>query len=98
MNDNFDLRKFLVENKSIENMNPVFLSERVKIENPQVLAEKHLRFSVCVGKERLKAIAFNMADKMQLLEESPSVKLAYQLEANDWQGVKRLQLQIKGIA
>jgi len=80
-----------------ENMNPVFLSERVKIENPQVLAEKHLRFSVCVGKERLKAIAFNMADKIQLLEESPSVKLAYQLEANDWQGVKRLQLQIKGI-
>ena len=24
MNDNFDLRKFLVENKSIENMNPIF--------------------------------------------------------------------------
>ena len=24
MNDNFDLRKFLVENKAIENMNPIF--------------------------------------------------------------------------
>ena len=33
MNDNFDLRKFLVENKSIENMNPVFRQLNENTEN-----------------------------------------------------------------
>jgi hypothetical protein len=35
MNDNFDLRKFLVENKSIENMNPVFRKLNENTENTQ---------------------------------------------------------------
>ena len=33
MNDNFDLRKFLVENKAIENMNPVFRKLNENTEN-----------------------------------------------------------------
>jgi len=35
MNDNFDLRKFLVENKSIENMNPIFRQLNENTENTQ---------------------------------------------------------------
>lgn len=35
MNDNFDLRKFLVENKSIENMNPIFRQLNENMENTQ---------------------------------------------------------------
>jgi len=33
MNDNFDLRKFLVESKSIENMNPIFRKLNENTEN-----------------------------------------------------------------
>ncbi len=33
MNDNFDLRKFLVENKAIENMNPIFRKLNENAEN-----------------------------------------------------------------
>ena len=33
MNDNFDLRKFLVESKAIENMNPIFRKLNENAEN-----------------------------------------------------------------
>jgi hypothetical protein len=35
MNDNFDLRKFLVESKAIENMNPIFRKLNENMENTQ---------------------------------------------------------------
>jgi hypothetical protein len=57
MNDNFDLRKFLVENKSIENMNPVFrqLNENTEntttettetTETPSTITENALRAKI----------------------------------------------------
>ena len=51
MNDNFDLRKFLVESKAIENMNPIFRklnenTENTTTETTETLTENALRAKI----------------------------------------------------
>ena len=45
MNDNFDLRKFLVESKAIENMNPIFRKLNENTENTTAETKKAINGS-----------------------------------------------------
>jgi len=55
MNDNFDLRKFLVENKSIENMNPVFRQLNENTENTTTETTETTETTTTITENNLRA-------------------------------------------
>jgi len=55
MNDNFDLRKFLVENKSIENMNPVFRQLNENTENTTTETTETTETTTAITENALRA-------------------------------------------
>lgn len=62
----------------------------------QIVAEKHVRMELSVPEteQRLSAIAFNMAERCEPPATQDLLRVAYRLEANDYQGRQSLQLVI----
>jgi single-stranded-DNA-specific exonuclease len=81
------------------NPEPVFASRRL-VARPRVLKSKHpgapghLKLAI-EGERPLEAIGFGMADQVGLTEGP--IDLAYQLNLDEWNGVRRLQLKLKDI-
>ena len=82
-----------------QNMRPVFVSRGLRITGtPQVVGSNHLRFHVTQDNKRFDCIGFNMADKINLLNNGKNeIDLAYLLEENTYQGRTSLQLRVKDI-
>lgn len=84
-----------------ENMNPVFVSRNIKCFGyPKVMGESHLRLDVFQEESPslvFQAMAFNMADKIDLLVKNKPVDICYAIEENEWNGNKTLRLNIKDI-
>ena len=82
-------------------MAPVFMSEGVKDAGyAKVVGSDatHLKASFNQGgKHRFDAIGFGLADRLELLENGQSVRVAYALDENEWQGRVSLQLKLKDI-
>jgi len=55
MNDNFDLRKFLVESKSIENMNPIFRKLNENTENTTTETTETTETTTTITENNLRA-------------------------------------------
>ena len=55
MNDNFDLRKFLVESKSIENMNPIFRKLNENTENTTTETTETTETTTAITENALRA-------------------------------------------
>lgn len=83
------------------NMAPVFMSEGVKDAGyAKVVGSDatHLKASFNQGgKHRFDAIGFGLADRLELLQNGQSVRVAYTLDENEWQGRVSLQLKLKDI-
>jgi len=81
------------------NSRPIFVSRDVRVlTEPRIMKEKHLKFSVSGRSGRaLEAVWWNGVDELngQTPGTGSRIELAYTLEPNVWQGVKRLQLSIK---
>ena len=82
-----------------ENMRPVF--SIVKTESltgsTRILKEEHLKFKIKTAeKQGIDAIAFNMADKKELVEAG-FFKVCFTLELNTYRGISNLQLMIRDI-
>ncbi|MCB1776854.1 MAG: single-stranded-DNA-specific exonuclease RecJ [Candidatus Competibacteraceae bacterium] len=60
----------------------------------QVMKEKHLKLSLCLpdNGSRLEAVAFNQV--AAFTPGTARVRIAYQLDVNEWQGQRRLQLRV----
>ena len=54
MNDNFDLRKFLVESKAIENMNPIFRQLNENTENTTTTEETTTETTTTINENNLR--------------------------------------------
>ena len=76
MNDNFDLRKFLVESKSIENMNPIF---RKLNENKETPTESS-------PKENLIENALRAKIREMVLNELGGMSNTDEMDDEEWDG------------
>jgi single-stranded-DNA-specific exonuclease len=78
-----------------ENNKPVLSSTGVTDTGySRLLKEKHIRLVARQGDIIFSGIAFNMADKWQLIQSGEPMDIAYTLDVNEWNGEKRLQLKI----
>lgn len=82
-----------------ENMKPVFVSRNVYTKSFRVLKEAHLKLILTQPGTlvNIDAIAFNMIDKLPLLESNEPIDILYTLESNVWRELETLQLNIKDI-
>src|SRR6266404_1118968 len=99
--------KLLEELEALEpfgagNSRPIFVSRSVRVlAEPRIMKEKHLKLSVSGHSGRaLEAVWWNGVDELngQTPGTGSRIEIAYTVEPNVWQGVKRLQLSIKDIA
>lgn len=82
------------------NMRPVFMSEDLEVVgHPQVLKEKHLKFTVQQRgtNDRLDAIGFGMAHFCERICDRQSFSMVYSVEENHFNGHTSLQLAIRDI-
>jgi single-stranded-DNA-specific exonuclease len=83
------------------NMTPVFVSKNVKLKGiPRVMKEKHLRLEVYQNDSpTFTAIGFSMVEEHieRLMKSNAMFHICYQIEVNEWQGRKSLQLFLKDI-
>ncbi len=70
---------------------PIFEDEFV-VENQRVLKEKHLKLRLRKGEQRLDAIQFNFSEA-----PGSTIRAAYRLSINDYNGVQTPQLMIEHI-
>ncbi len=74
------------------NPQPAFVSQRCRILDARVLADKHLKFSVEQQGLRVDCIAFGMAERYA--ELAGCVDLLYRPGLNSWRGTTSVQLQV----
>jgi single-stranded-DNA-specific exonuclease len=78
------------------NPKPIFSTrERLPINDIKVLRGNTLKFTLRKGKKTYEAIGFNMGHLSPQL--SSEVRIAFYPRMNDWQGVKRLQLELRAV-
>lgn len=80
-----------------DNMKPIFVAKGVKETGwSKLLKERHIKFSLKQNGVTLSGIGFDMAHKMELLKEN-EIDVVFQIDENEWQGNKSLQLMVKDI-
>src|SRR3989304_6081813 len=84
------------------NSRPIFVSRGLEFAGrPAVVGASHLKFRVRQDNQVLEAIGFGMGGLLPRVQSSAErggfVDLAYTLDFNDWNGQRRIQLQLKDI-
>lgn len=81
------------------NMRPVFTTKNVYISDFKILKEDHVRFEFQQRGTpiRLNGIGFYLREKFDHLEVAQPVDLAYSIGVNYWNGLAKVQLEIKDI-
>ena len=94
----------LFEPFGIGNKKPVFAGKQVQVVDWRVVGrdENHLKMGVRENSEQeagpiLDAIYFNGAEKAKDLDLTQPVDVAFQIDENEWNGRKSLQLMIKDV-
>lgn len=84
-----------------ENLSPVFCTRDIKVlGTPRIVGENHLKLDLFQEDHPnliFAAIAFNMADKYDLVTSKFPFSICYSVEENEWNGQKVVQLNIKDI-
>lgn len=78
------------------NPEPVF-SSRALVKDIRVLGRegKHLKLKVSDNSDLFDAIGFGMGERAAEIQVGDSIEIAYNLDENEWNGRKNLQLRIK---
>ena len=83
------------------NSRPVFITRNLRVlTEPRIMKEKHFKLSLGgYGGLPLEAVWWSGVDELngQTLKSGSRIELAYTLEPNVWQNVKRLQLSVKDL-
>ncbi|MBI2195902.1 MAG: single-stranded-DNA-specific exonuclease RecJ [Candidatus Levybacteria bacterium] len=83
------------------NPQPVFLTEKVTIEDMRLVGAegKHIKLKVKSEKSKVgvDAIAFGMGEKASQFHIGSKVDIVYSVEDDSWDGNRRLQLKIKDL-
>ncbi len=59
--------------------------------------KEHLQFPIKLGNQKFSAIAFRFAEHLDKIKIERNYDIAFNLELNEWQGRKRLQLKVVDI-
>jgi single-stranded-DNA-specific exonuclease len=81
------------------NMRPIFVTKEVRDSgNSRIVKEEHLKLEVFKsGQRTMKGIGFGMADKMDYLQRKTQFDICYQLQINEWNGYKNVEMLVKDI-
>jgi single-stranded-DNA-specific exonuclease len=84
------------------NMKPVFMASGLRDNGFGKKVGKegaHLKLSLISGShfKTIDAIGFNLGDKLELVHNGQPFKAVFTLESNSWNGITRLQLNLKDI-
>ncbi len=87
------------EPTGLGNPNPTFLTKSVEIVDTKILGKEknHLKLKVKKSEKFFDAIGFGMAKDFGNLEKGNKVDVVYNIDENEWNGTKSLQLRIKDI-
>ncbi len=78
----------------IENKEPIFLSENVRIKEQKIVGKNHIKFTLEQNRTEIQGIAWRWGEYLPV----PSlVDLAYKLKENTFNGQTTLELEIVGI-
>ncbi|HEY0408204.1 MAG TPA: single-stranded-DNA-specific exonuclease RecJ [Pyrinomonadaceae bacterium] len=81
------------------NPRPLFMTRNLRLlSEPRIMKEKHLKLRLAAEDGRpLEAVWWNAVEELdgQTLAPGARIELAYTVEENTWQGVTRLQLNVK---
>jgi len=80
-----------------DNLTPVFITRKLKAHYPEILKEEHLRFQLRENDISFKAIGFNMAGKLPVLQHNNLVDVLYSIDVNEWNGNQTIQLKVSDI-
>ena len=81
------------------NLSPVFASSHVQASGIKIINEKHIKFTARQEgqNQKFEVIAFNMIDKIDLLQCGIPFEMAFTLELNEYMGYRSIQLVAKDI-
>ena len=81
------------------NRTPSFMTRQLTVKSIRTMGEgqKHMRLKLHDGRNYWSAVAFQMGDRAADLKVEQAIDAAYQLEFNEWNGRRELQLNIKDI-
>jgi single-stranded-DNA-specific exonuclease len=78
-----------------ENMRPVFIASNVtETGHSKIVKEKHIKFTLKQNNKTLSGIGYNMSSQFHLLSQNKPIDIVFQIEENEYRGVKSLQLKI----
>ena len=78
-----------------DNMRPLFVAKNVYDTGYSKLAkEAHISFNITQGSQYIKGIGYNMAEHIALVKSGKPFDIVFQLQLNEWQGTKAVQLQV----
>lgn len=89
-----NIRKF--EPFGMGNPEPTLILKNAQILNIKPVGKnsEHLQFPVQLGDEKFQAIAFRFGKHLDKIKPESSYDIAFNLEINEWQGYKKLQLRV----
>ena len=78
-----------------ENMRPVFIAKKV-IETgfSKIVKDQHIRFVLNQNNVTLTGIGFNMSSSFELLQMNKPLDVVFNLDVNEWNGEKSVQLKV----
>jgi single-stranded-DNA-specific exonuclease len=79
------------------NPQPVLGAKAVEIISPRSVGNNHLKMKLRQNRVVLNAIGFDMGDLLNRIEEGKRIDIAFTPSINEWEGGKKLQLEIKAI-
>jgi len=82
----------------VGNALPLFLCRHLRVLDFKRVGNNHLRLLVGRGNSRLTAIVFRRGDLAQYLRRHMTVDLVFNLEANEWNGYRSLQLRVRDMS
>ena len=78
------------------NPEPMFMVKNVKLLDIKPVGSKgeHLQFPIQCGDKKVKAIAFRFGEHLDKIVPNTSYDIAFNLEINEWNGYKNLQMRV----
>ena len=81
-----------------DNMRPVFVAKKVyETGKSRIVKEAHLKFELMQHGLTMDGIGFGLAEKYDLLKPNQPLDVAFTIDENEWNGVKKLQLRVLDI-
>jgi single-stranded-DNA-specific exonuclease len=80
-----------------QNMRPVFLARKVKVENIKLIKNRHLKFTAKQQQVSFGAIVFNDLNFLEILEQHEFIDLVFLVVENEYAGNKVLQLEVRDL-